>query len=152
MNVEIALNRQLHVNHDPVWLFGKIRDIPATIHHFPRLKSFTPQGKDTWRWELHPISAAGKEYPIAFATRFSLDEKTQTVTLAPVPGTGNGLIGGHFRVGKSNGGCELLLDLKGTVEVDIPLLLRAPAKPFIKTLFSKLVDRFIERLQTDYLV
>lgn len=150
MKAKIDLQRVARIEGDADELFALLSDLPKTMAHFPKLRSFTEHENGAWLWDIEPIHVAGMTYEISVATGFEIDSGKRVVTLLPVSSIGHAHIGGHFRAVQSGDHAELQLDIAGTIEVDVPMLLRAPAKPFIRGYFAKLVDRFIERIQAEY--
>ena len=150
MKAKVDLQRTAHIEGNADELFALLSDLPKTMSHFPKLRAFTDQGDGVWLWEIEPIHVAGMTYELDVATRFEIDEGNRTVRLIPVSGKGNAQIGGHFTALQDGSEARLDLEIEGTIEVDVPMLLRAPAKPFIRSYFTRLVERFIERIQAEY--
>ncbi len=150
MKAKVDLVRNAHIEGEASELFELLSDLPATMSHFPKLRAFTDQGDGEWLWDIEPIHVAGMTYELQVVTRFEIDAANRVVTLFPVTTQGNAEIGGHFCAVQDGNKAVLKLDIAGTIEVDVPMLLRAPAKPFIRGYFAKLIDRFIERIQAEY--
>ncbi len=150
MKASVDLKRDAKIRGNVTELFAMLSDLPATMSHFPKLRSFTDQGQGEWLWDIEPIHIAGMTYELQVVTRFDIDPDKRVVTLMPVTNKGNAQIGGHFCALQKGDHASLHLDIAGSIEVDVPLLLRAAAKPFIRGYFARLVDRFIERIQAEY--
>lgn len=150
MKAKIDLVRNAHIEGDATELFEMLSDLPKTMSHFPKLRAFSDLGDGMWLWDIEPIHVAGMTYELQVVTRFTVDADKRVVTLTPVTSRGNAEIGGHFCSVQDGEHALLKLDIAGTIEVDVPMLLRAPAKPFIRAYFARLVDRFIERIQAEY--
>lgn len=150
MKAKVDLQRTAHIEGNADELFALLSDLPKTMSNFPKLRSFTEQGGGVWLWDIEPIHVAGMTYELNVATRFEIDAGKRTVTLLPVAEMGNAEIGGHFIAVQDGDHARLDLDIDGVIDVDVPMLLRAPAKPFIRNYFTRLVERFIERIQAKY--
>ena len=135
----------------PAELIEILSDMPATLSHFPKLQPITELAENRYRWDLDAIGAAGVEHEVSFATDFETDVDAGEIRFTAVQGEGNATISGVFRAEENGDSTQLVLEVGGTLrDIKVPMLLRGPAKPFIKGMFEKLVDRFVERVSAAY--
>jgi hypothetical protein len=148
MDIDLKLVKTGSVSgKSPAELIEVLSDMPATLSHFPKLRPITELAANRYRWDLEAIGAAGVEHEVSFATDFETDVDAGEIRFSAVKGEGNAMISGVFRAQESGGATELVLEVGGTLsDIKVPMLLRGPAKPFIKGMFEKLVDRFVERV------
>lgn len=148
MDIDLKLVKTGSVDgKSPAELIQELSDMPATLSHFPKLRPITELAADRYRWDLEAIGAAGVEHEVSFATDFETDVDAGEIRFTAVPGEGNANISGVFKAVENDGTTELSLEVGGTLNgIKVPMLLRGPAKPFIKGMFEKLVDRFVERV------
>lgn len=147
MDINLDLVKIGSANKSPAELIAALSDMPATLSHFPKLKPITELDTNRYRWDLEAIGAAGIEHEVSFATDFVTDVDAGEIRFTAVPKEGNASISGVFRAQDKGGETELVLEVGGTLhDIKVPMLLRGPAKPFIKGMFEKLVDRFVERV------
>lgn len=147
MDIKLNLVKTHSVTDSPAELMAALSDIPTTLSHFPKLKPLTELAPNRYRWDLEAIGAAGIEHEVSFATDFVVDAEAGQIRFTAVDGIGNAQISGLFRTQEKGGVTELVLEVGGSLhDIKVPMLLRAPAKPFIKGMFERLVDRFVERV------
>lgn len=147
MDIKLNLVKTHTVQEPPAELMAALSDIPKTLSHFPKLKPLTELAPNRYRWDLEAIGAAGIEHEVSFATDFVTNVEDGEIRFTSVDGVGNAQISGMFRTQEKGGETELVLEVGGTLhDIKVPLILRGPAKPFIKGMFEKLVDRFVERV------
>lgn len=146
MKVEFSLTKQITPNATRARIGECMDDVETVLNLFPKLRSITVQG-DEYFWELQPIGAAGVEREVSYGTTISANHDTGRIDITPVAGYGNASVGGYLQIGGSDDAPTVEVSLGGSVDVDIPFLVRGPAKPFIREVFVKLVERFAERLQ-----
>lgn len=147
MDIKLDLVKTHTVKEAPAELMAALGDIPKTLSHFPKLKPLTELAPNRYRWDLEAIGAAGIEHEVSFATDFVTNAEAGEIRFTSVDGVGNAQISGVFRTQEKGGETELVLEVGGTLHgIKVPLILRGPAKPFIKGMFEKLVDRFVERV------
>lgn len=151
MNVDIALSKSGHVDAAVEDFFHKLSNVSETMKHFPKLQALTELGPNRFQLDLKKIGAAGVEHGVVFATDFEVHPENNTLKFTAVPNVGNAEISGVFTATPADNGSEFSLDISGTLnDIKVPMLLRGPAKPFIKMQFESIVERFVERLIEDY--
>lgn len=151
MDINLQLTKTGSVNVPASELVERLSDIPKTLSYFPKLKPMTEVAANRYRWDLEAIGAAGVEHEVSFTTDFASCTEKNEIRFTAVPKEGNAQISGVFRAVENGGETELVLEVGGTLhDIKVPMLLRAPAKPFIKGMFEKLVERFVERVSAAY--
>lgn len=151
MDINLSLSKTGQINLAATDLVEQLGDIEKTLSYFPKLETLTNLDGQRYRWDLAAIGAAGIEHEVSFATDFMVDTAANTITFTAVPGIGNAEISGKFTATEQGQGSELRLDISGTLaDIKVPMLLRGPAKPFIKGMFESLVNRFVERIESRY--
>lgn len=146
MKVEFSLVTQLQPKSSAAQFETAIADMETILNLFPKLQSITADGADYY-WKLKPIGAAGVEREVAYATSISVDADNHRVEITPIKGYGNAQVGGYIRQSGSDDAPSVELSLGGSLDVDIPFVLRGPAKPFIRDAFERLVQIFAERVK-----
>jgi carbon monoxide dehydrogenase subunit G len=145
MKVEFSLVTQVPSNATVAQFEAAIADIETVLNLFPKLKSITHDGADYY-WDLHPIGAAGVEREVSYGTSITVDNDNRRVDITPIDGHGNAHVGGYLLLSGSDDAPVIELSLGGSVDIDIPFLLRGPAKPFIRDAFERLVQIFADRV------
>lgn len=147
MKVEFSLVTQVQPKATAAQFETAIADMESVLNQFPKLKAIKADGADYY-WELKPIGAAGVERDVAYGTSISVDTENRRVDITPIDGHGNAHVGGYLALTGSDDAPVIELSLGGSVDIDIPFVLRGPAKPFIRDAFERLVQIFAERIQT----
>lgn len=151
MDIKLDLVKKHSVDKCPKELIIALSDMPKTLSYFPKLDPIVELAPNRYRWDLHSIGAAGVEHEVVFATDFETDIDACEIRFTAVPGEGNAQISGLFKAESIGGSTELTLEVRGTLnDIKVPMLLRAPAKPFIKGIFESIVDRFVDRVSEAY--
>ena len=69
-----------------------------------------------------------------------------TVVWSPVKGVGNAQVSGSWTVADGKGKSDVVLSLKGTVDVPLPGLMKMVVAPVVESEFEKLVEKYIANL------
>lgn len=151
MNVDLALSKTGQSSQSVDDVFVKLCNIPDTLTHFPKLNPVTELAPNRYQWDLQPIGAAGIEHAVSFATDFTFDQEGKVITFTAVPNVGNAELSGTFSATSVGNGSQFALEVSGTLhDIKVPMLLRGPAKPFIKMQFESLIEKFVERVSEAY--
>jgi carbon monoxide dehydrogenase subunit G len=146
MKVEFSLVTQVKPNATATQFEAAIADMEAVLNLFPKLESITADGADYY-WKLKPIGAAGVERDVSYGTSISVDADNNRVDITPIDGHGNAHVGGYLVLSGSDDAPVIELSLGGSVDIDIPFVLRGAAKPFIRDAFERLVQIFADRIK-----
>lgn len=146
MKVKFSLVTQVEPKASTAQFEAAIADMETVLNLFPKLESITADGADYF-WELKPIGAAGVEREVSYGTSISVDADNHRVDITPIEGHGNANVGGYIVLSGSDDAPVIELSLGGEVDIDIPFVLRGPAKPFIRDAFERLVQIYAERIK-----
>lgn len=147
MKVEVVISDRFNVTSDLQAAFALLSDVPRSVSHFPDMQKLQDQGKGRFHWFLKPLGAAGISHQVVYACDYVADERTMTVTWTPVAGVGNGIIRGQWRLKAQGQGTAIEFETSGELEVPVPMLLRAAAKPIIQGLFQNQVRGYLKNIQ-----
>lgn len=127
--------------------FALLADVPRSVSHFPDIQHLVDLGGGIYRWELKPLGAAGISHQVVYASQYVADAEAGTVTWTAVKGTGNGLIEGRWQLREQRQGTAVAFETRGELEVPVPMLFRAAARPVVQGLFQKQVKDYLQNIQ-----
>jgi hypothetical protein len=81
-----------------------------------------------------------------YACKYVSDAAKGTVVWSPVKGVGNAQVSGSWTVADGKGKSDVVLSLKGTVDVPLPGLMKGIVTPLVKSEFEGLVDQYVDNL------
>jgi carbon monoxide dehydrogenase subunit G len=146
MKVTVDVSDSFNVTADLKTAFALLSDVPRSVSHFPDMQKLQDEGNARFRWFLKPLGAAGISHQVIYACDYRADEQKMTVTWTPVDGVGNGVIKGQWRLKAQGQGTAIEFETSGELEVPVPMLLRAAAKPLIQGLFQNQVRGYLKNI------
>lgn len=147
MKIPVDVSDHFNVTADVKTAFALLADVPRSVSHFPDMQKLQDEGNGRYRWLLKPLGATGISHQVIYACDYSTDARKSTVTWTPVTGIGNGLIKGHWRLSAQGQGTHIEFETQGELEVPIPMLLRAAAKPIVQGLFQNQVNGYLKNIK-----
>lgn len=145
VTVSVKYSKGVELSKDPAATYADVADVARSIpRDFPGLASFTPEGKDTFRWTFRKLEYAGQTVQLKLVTRFDFSPP-EHVHLAPVsaPDTTAGKFQGEWRFEKAGSGTRLVFDVTLEVELPLPGLMKAIAQPLAQKEMSNFFDRYL---------
>ncbi|MDR3417371.1 MAG: hypothetical protein P4L83_14420 [Nevskia sp.] len=152
MKVNIEIERSIVVPLPYQKLQPLLSNPEATIGRMPKLKRLVKLGENTYRLEMRTVGSrlANIAHDVSFGAKFHVNADHGELRWDPVPGQGNALISGYFRIARSSDDTDLRFRVWGELrDVPIPLLYRMVAPPFIQGKFTRMVDTFLEQTRED---
>jgi carbon monoxide dehydrogenase subunit G len=147
MKVSVDISDSFHVTADLKTAFALLSDVPRSVSHFPDMQKLQDEGKGRYCWYLKPLGAAGISHQVIYACIYVADDNKMTVTWTPVAGVGNGVIQGQWRLKAQGQGTAIEFETSGELDVPVPMLLRAAAKPVIQGLFQSQVRGYLKNIR-----
>ncbi|TXH02912.1 MAG: hypothetical protein E6R07_14035 [Nevskiaceae bacterium] len=147
MKIPVELADQFSVGASLETAFELLADVPRSVSHFPDIAKLQPLGDGAYRWELKPLGAAGIQHQVVYASRYVADAAARTVVWTAVSGVGNGVMQGHWRLRAQGQGTHIDFLNRGELEVPVPMLFRAAAKPVVQGLFQKQVRDYLDNIR-----
>lgn len=148
VRVELDLSHGFRVKATFAKVFAVLADVPASASHFPQVNSLTALGDGAWRWEMEPVGTRRINIQTVYACSYRQDRAAGAVTWEPVPGVGNALISGSWKIKRSKPGCSLLLRTHGVIDIALPGMMKPVVAPLVKSEFDKLVAKYVANLST----
>lgn len=148
MNINLNIERRLLLPVDHNRALSLLDDLEATISRFPKLKQLTRQDNDCYLWELRTMGVriAGIAHDVSFGAQYAIDHPNAAILWQPLPEHGNAQLSGEIRLTPVGSQTDMLFRMEGVIgEVNVPLLYRPLAGPFIVNKVGTLIERFLVR-------
>lgn len=147
MKVEVHVTQRFRVPAPREQAFELLADVPRAYAHFPNMKRVAPIGERSFRLEMDEINVAGLSHQVIYACRYAFDARTGTISWKPVKDIGNGQIEGGWKLEVEGDGTHIEFATTGKLEIEIPLLLRPMATPFVQGMFRSEIGRFLDNVR-----
>ncbi len=146
VTVAIDLGYEFAVKAPFKEVFDLVSDVPTSVSHFPKVDKLVDLGDGVYRWEMAKVGTAQVNIQTVYASKYVSDRAKGTVVWTPVPGVGNALVGGSWKVTDQKKSTALEFKVNGTVNVALPGLMKMVVVPVVQGEFEKLVEKYIDNL------
>jgi carbon monoxide dehydrogenase subunit G len=146
ITVDIDLAYEFDVKAKMADVFAVLSDVPTSVSHFPKVDKLTDMGDGVYKWEMEKVGTAQVNIQTVYASKYVSNKAKGTVVWTPVKGVGNALIGGNWKIVDNKKSTGIALQIKGTVEVPLPGLMKMIVGPVVQGEFEKLVEKYIANL------
>jgi carbon monoxide dehydrogenase subunit G len=150
ISVELDLGYEFTVKAPLKQVFDLVSDVPRSVSHFPKVETLDDLGGGVYRWEMEKVGSAQVNIQTVYASRYICDRKKGSVVWTPVPGQGNALVGGSWKLSATKKGTKLQLRIHGKAEVPLPALMGVVVIPVVQAEFEKLVEAYIDNLIREF--
>ncbi len=146
VSVEIDLGYQFEVNAKAADVFEVLSDVPTSVSHFPKVDRLTDLGDGIYKWEMEKVGTAQVNIQTVYASKYVSNKAKGTVVWTPVPGIGNALVGGHWKIKDNKQSTAIELKIDGEITLPLPGLMKMVVAPVVEGEFEKLVEKYIANL------
>jgi carbon monoxide dehydrogenase subunit G len=146
ITVDIDLAYEFDVKAKMADVFALLSDVPTSVSHFPKVDKLNDMGDGVYKWEMEKVGTAQVNIQTVYASKYVSNKTKGTVVWTPVKGVGNALIGGNWKIVDNKKSTGIALQIKGTVEVPLPGLMKMIVVPVVQGEFEKLVEKYIANL------
>ena len=146
VTVAIDLGYEFSVKAPFKEVFDLLSDVPESVSHFPKVDKLVDMGDGVYRWEMAKVGTAQVNIQTVYASKYVSDRKKGSVVWTPVPGVGNALVGGSWKISDRKKSTALEFKVSGTVNVALPGLMKMVVVPVVQGEFEKLVEKYIDNL------
>jgi carbon monoxide dehydrogenase subunit G len=146
ITVPIDLGYEFEVNAGADDVFALLSDVPASVSYFPKVAKLSDLGDNVYQWEMEKVGTAQVNIQTIYASKYTSNKAKGTVIWKPVPGIGNALVGGSWRVKDNKKSTALELTISGEITLALPGLMKMVVAPVVEGEFEKLVDKYIANL------
>lgn len=127
-------------------VFDLLADVPTSVSHFPKVDKLVDMGDGVYRWEMAKVGTAQVNIQTVYASKYVSNRAKGTVLWTPVPGVGNALVGGSWKISDQKKSTAIEFKVNGTVNVALPGLMKMVVVPVVQGEFEKLVEKYIDNL------
>lgn len=146
VTVAIDLGYEFAVKAPFKEVFELLSDVPESVRHFPKVDKLVDMGDGVYRWEMAKVGTAQVNIQTVYASKYVSDRKKGSVLWTPVPGVGNALVGGSWKITDAKKSTALEFKVSGTVDVALPGLMKLVVVPVVQGEFEGLVEKYIDNL------
>ncbi|MGA8514743.1 MAG: SRPBCC family protein [Burkholderiaceae bacterium] len=146
ISVNIDLAYEFEVKSKAAEVFEVLSDVPLSVSHFPKVDKLTDLGDGVYKWEMEKVGTTQVNIQTVYASKYKSDQAKGTVVWTPVKGIGNAQVGGNWKITDNKKSTAIALQIKGTVDVPLPGLMKMVVAPVVEGEFEKLVDKYIANL------
>jgi len=146
VTVEIDLGYEFAVKAPFKEVFDLLSDVPTSVSHFPKVDRLVDLGDGVYRWEMAKVGTAQVNIQTVYASKYVSNRAKGTVVWTPVPGVGNALVGGSWKITDQKKSTAVEFKVNGTVNVALPGLMKMIVVPVVQGEFEKLVEKYIDNL------
>jgi carbon monoxide dehydrogenase subunit G len=146
VTVAIDLGYEFAVKSPFKEVFDLLSNVPESVSHFPKVDQLVDMGDGVYRWEMAKVGTAQVNIQTVYASKYVSDRKKGSVVWTPVPGVGNALVGGSWKISDQKKSTALEFKVSGTVNVALPGLMKMVVVPVVQGEFEKLVEKYIDNL------
>ena len=146
VSVDIDLGYEFAVKAPFKAVFDVLSDVPTSVSHFPKVDKLVDLGDGAYRWEMAKVGTAQVNIQTVYASKYVSNRAKGSVVWTPVPGVGNALVGGSWKIVDRKKSTALEFKVSGTVNVALPGLMTVVVVPVVQGEFEKLVEKYIDNL------
>ena len=146
VTVHIDLGYEFEVKAKAADVFAVLSDVPTSVSHFPKVEKLTDMGDGVYKWEMEKVGTAQVNIQTVYASKYTSNQAKGTVTWKPVPGVGNALVGGGWKIKDNKKSTAIELKIEGDITLPLPGLMKMVVAPVVEGEFEKLVDKYIANL------
>lgn len=144
--VDIDLGYEFVVKAPFKDVFDVLSDVPTSASFFPKVDKLVDLGGGVYRWEMAKVGTAQVNIQTVYASRYVSNRAKGTVVWTPVPGEGNALVSGSWKIVDQKKSTAVEFKVNGTVNVALPGLMKMIVVPVVQGEFEKLVEKYIDNL------
>jgi carbon monoxide dehydrogenase subunit G len=146
VTVTIDLGYEFEVKAKAADVFAVLADVPTSVSFFPKVEKLTDMGDGVYKWEMEKVGTAQVNIQTVYASKYTSNEAKGTVVWKPVPGVGNALVGGSWKIKDNRKSTAIELKIDGDITLPLPGLMKMVVAPIVEGEFEKLVDKYIANL------
>lgn len=150
VKVNVELDREFTISADKETVFELLADVQKSGRYFPKVKTLTDQGDNTFLWEMEKVGLGDHAVQTVYACKYIPDESEGTVTWEPVKGIGNSIVSGSWAVTESRDGSNIKFVTKVIMTLPLPWLLKIAISPVVNHEFNSMVDEYINNLKAAF--
>jgi len=145
--VPVSASRSFDVKAAPEEVYALLSNVPEAIRHFPKVERLEDLGGGKYRRVMEKTGVGKASIQIEYDSQYSFDPANRTVSWAPVPGAGNGQVGGTWTIQpRPDGGSHLELSTSGELDLPVSKMLAGAVKGPVAKEFEHTMDTYVQNL------
>ncbi|MES2949476.1 MAG: SRPBCC family protein [Pseudomonadota bacterium] len=144
--VNIDLGYEFEVKASAKEVFEVLSDVPTSAGFYPGVERLTDLGGGAYRWEMEKIGMGQVNLQTVYASQYISNKSKKTVVWTPVPGEGNTLVSGDWKITDKKKSTHVVLNVKAELTVALPALTKMVAAPVVVAEFERLTEQYLENL------
>lgn len=146
LNVTIDLGYEFEVKAPAKQVFDVLSDVPTSASFFPNVDQLVDLGDGAYRWEMAKIGIGQINLQTIYASKYTANRPQGSVAWTPIPGEGNALVSGHWKIVEKKQSTLITLQINGELTLPLPGLMKMVVAPMVEAEFEKAVEQYIENL------
>ena len=146
ITVSIDLGYEFEVRAPFAEVFDVLSNVPVSASHFPKVDQLVDLGDGAYRWEMAKIGVASIHLQTIYASQYVANKSKGTVVWTPVPGQGNALVSGSWKIKDNKKSTLITLQVQGELTLALPGLMKMVVAPVVESEFEKMTEQYIANL------
>lgn len=146
ITVHVELGYEFEVKASFNEVFDVLADVPTSAGFYPKVDQLIDLGDGAYRWEMEKIGLAQVNLQTVYASRYVSDRATGSVTWTPLPGQGNTLVSGSWKITDNKKSTNVVLRVEGDLTIPLPGLMKVVVAPLVEAEFEKMTEQYIDNL------
>ncbi len=148
--VTVELGYEFDVNASAKEVFEVLSNVPDSASHYPKVEKLTDLGGGAYRWEMAKIGIGSVNLQTVYAAKYVSNKAKGTVIWTPVPGEGNALVSGSWKITGNKKSTNLVLNITGELTLPVPALMKMVVEPLVEAEFERMTEQYIANLATRF--
>lgn len=126
-----------------------LADLGGLDRLIPRAEAHERLDGDRWRWVLEPVGGFGRSFRPEFTVTYELDAPRALHFRTDADGAHGDAATGTFALEEDGAATHIVVRLEFGMEVQLPSLVRGPARAMLGQELGRLGDGFIDNLRRE---
>lgn len=150
ITVTVDIGYEFDVKASAKEVFEVLANVPDSASHYPKVEHLEDLGNGSYRWEMARIGVGSVNLQTIYASKYVSNKAKGTVVWTPVKGIGNAQVSGSWKITPGKKSTNLVLQVKGDLELPLPALMKMVIAPVVTAEFEKMTEQYIDNLTTRF--
>jgi carbon monoxide dehydrogenase subunit G len=150
INVHIDLGYEFEVKASAKEVFDLVSDVPTSASFFPKVEKLVDLGGGGYRWEMEKIGLPQINLQTVYASKYVSNRAKGTVVWTPIPGEGNALVSGSWKITDKKKSTHIVLKITGDLTIPLLGLMKIVVAPLVEAEFEKMIEHYIANLTKQF--
>lgn len=148
IEIEAHSESTVVVSASPAAVLALVVDVVDSAAHFPGLESVADQGGDVWLWTHKKVGAGRVSIQAAYGCHYLYDSTGAGLAWEEVPGLGNGLVNGRWRIEPVGDGARLTMENTIRITLPLPRMVQKVVGPLLRRENQQSISGYLHNLKT----